>query len=301
MGLQGPGPSPLSNQHKKRPSNTRTARLVMYPIYPNTQFPLQGSNSMPTVPPQFAYGNAVYQAQPYFPTPQFQQMYALQYGMNMNIPQNSQSQNFPNPSLVQQHTQPLINITQNGIFFTIPPQRPEVRFNFPFERAPGQRLSLSISPPFIHVPIVLNGTHFIAQNEPKDITLSIAHENNIIFCSIGFSIPVYAEIHFTDPVDIDSLVKRVIEKFGPLPDMPPDPFANRNCPITHRPIEFPGRGIDCNHFQCFDLRSYIEKSYESNQWICPVCQKQLIYENLRDDPNYYFNFIPYEASPYLFK
>ena len=290
MGITEPGPSPLSNKHKRRPTNTRTARLVMYPVYGNGQLPLQGSNSMPTVPPQFLYGNIPYQPQPqYMLNPQYQQMYNAHSYVNMNVSQNfmnPQTQNISAPSIPQQPIQPVINITENGIFFTIPPQQPEVRFNFPFQRAPGQHVTLSISTPYIHVPIVLNGTHFIAQNESKDITFSIAGENNIIFCSIGFSFPVYAEIHFTDPLDLDSLLKKIIEEFGLPPDLPSDPFANRNCPITHRPIEYPGRGVACTHFQCFDLRSYIEKAYESNQWVCPVCQKDLIYENLRYDPHY---------------
>lgn len=47
------------------------------------------------------------------------------------------------------------------------------------------------------------------------------------------------------------------------------------CPISMGRIEDPVRGEHCQHFQCFDLESYIQSNQQirafNNRWGCPVC------------------------------
>ena len=44
-------------------------------------------------------------------------------------------------------------------------------------------------------------------------------------------------------------------------------------------MAMPGRGIFCQHFQCFDLANYLEliSNSENPRWVCPIC-KQPAYE-----------------------
>lgn len=45
------------------------------------------------------------------------------------------------------------------------------------------------------------------------------------------------------------------------------------CPISGKIMDNPGRGINCEHAQCFDLKTYIQRSASSRQWLCPICGK----------------------------
>ena len=54
------------------------------------------------------------------------------------------------------------------------------------------------------------------------------------------------------------------------------------CPISKRPINYPVRGRTCKHFQCFDLKGFIEcNSVCSGQrWKCAACEDYLSIQNL---------------------
>lgn len=45
------------------------------------------------------------------------------------------------------------------------------------------------------------------------------------------------------------------------------------CQITQMRVTNPVRGQWCDHFQCFDLETYISSNakFSSRKWICPVC------------------------------
>ena len=51
-------------------------------------------------------------------------------------------------------------------------------------------------------------------------------------------------------------------------------------PTTGRLIQYPGRGKQCMHSQCFDLKEYLKTANASHQWICPICRMQLPVQNL---------------------
>jgi len=72
------------------------------------------------------------------------------------------------------------------------------------------------------------------------------------------------------------------------------------CPIDQRRLKKPIRATTCQHLQCFDLTNYIGKliffcllnfvicfilglNEKANKWICPVCNKFALFEDLQID------------------
>ena len=56
------------------------------------------------------------------------------------------------------------------------------------------------------------------------------------------------------------------------------------CPITGKMLKYPGRGINCQHLQCFNLKEYIKRATSTRQWLCPICNipvnmNQLMYSH----------------------
>lgn len=63
------------------------------------------------------------------------------------------------------------------------------------------------------------------------------------------------------------------------------------CPLSLVRLEIPAKGTflqlwseygwcslsgrTCNHYQCFDLRTFIKYSHSAQVWMCPVCQHRL--------------------------
>ncbi|KAJ3218326.1 SUMO ligase siz1 [Dinochytrium kinnereticum] len=54
-------------------------------------------------------------------------------------------------------------------------------------------------------------------------------------------------------------------------------------PIMQSRIRHPGRASTCQHVQCFDMETYLYMNERIPTWICPVCSKQALYENLLID------------------
>ncbi|CAF2039866.1 unnamed protein product [Rotaria magnacalcarata] len=55
------------------------------------------------------------------------------------------------------------------------------------------------------------------------------------------------------------------------------------CPIGQRPLKKPTRATTCQHLQCFDLANYIALNEKSNKWMCPVCNKPALFDDLQID------------------
>lgn len=45
------------------------------------------------------------------------------------------------------------------------------------------------------------------------------------------------------------------------------------CPLSCGRIKVPARGRGCEHFNSFDLATYLEFSRRARKWMCPVCSK----------------------------
>jgi hypothetical protein len=57
------------------------------------------------------------------------------------------------------------------------------------------------------------------------------------------------------------------------------------CPISMRPLKYPGKGKDCDHSQCFDLKTFLKYALITGQWICPVCRRELVFIDLVPRPD----------------
>ncbi|KAG9410189.1 hypothetical protein AC1031_018219 [Aphanomyces cochlioides] len=58
------------------------------------------------------------------------------------------------------------------------------------------------------------------------------------------------------------------------------------CPLGLCVIDLPVRGINCEHLQCFDLKTFLvfQESARSQAWRCIVCDKRIHLSELRIDP-----------------
>ena len=61
------------------------------------------------------------------------------------------------------------------------------------------------------------------------------------------------------------------------------------CPISGNQIINPGKGIDCNHSQCFDLNTFIGYCQSNNKCNCPICSKPIDLHKLVYVSNYFNN------------
>lgn len=59
-----------------------------------------------------------------------------------------------------------------------------------------------------------------------------------------------------------------------------------SCPISQQLLKTPVRGESCNHWQCFDMRNFVESNSHvtGTRWECPVCTKILSLRELQYCP-----------------
>ncbi|XP_022208723.1 E3 SUMO-protein ligase PIAS1-like [Drosophila obscura] len=76
-----------------------------------------------------------------------------------------------------------------------------------------------------------------------------------------------------------------------MPNIPvPAPvIVSLKCPAGKVKIRVPCRASTCSHFLCFDAGAYLAMNKREAKWICPVCHKQALYEDLVIDG--YFHHI----------
>lgn len=55
------------------------------------------------------------------------------------------------------------------------------------------------------------------------------------------------------------------------------------CPLSRMRIKIPVKSINCDHLQCFDANEYILRNEKNPTWICPVCDKSCLYDDLLID------------------
>ncbi|XP_046403040.1 E3 SUMO-protein ligase PIAS3 isoform X2 [Ischnura elegans] len=56
--------------------------------------------------------------------------------------------------------------------------------------------------------------------------------------------------------------------------------ASLVCPLGKMRMATPCRATTCYHLQCFDASLYLQMNEKKPMWICPVCDKPAIYDNL---------------------
>jgi len=91
-----------------------------------------------------------------------------------------------------------------------------------------------------------------------------------------------------ETVMIESAIKDIVFNRPPAPMKESEqPSAESYiCPISFVPITCPGRGVDCNHQRCFDLREFLLLQMEEI-WRCPICGIRVTFIDLRYDPFYF--------------
>lgn len=48
-------------------------------------------------------------------------------------------------------------------------------------------------------------------------------------------------------------------------------------------MSYPCRSNTCDHLQCFDANLYVMMNERRPKWLCPVCNKTALYDNLLID------------------
>jgi len=54
-------------------------------------------------------------------------------------------------------------------------------------------------------------------------------------------------------------------------------------PLTKLRLKLPARGVKCVHLQCFDAISFLQINEQKLIWSCPICNKQIKFENIEID------------------
>jgi len=55
------------------------------------------------------------------------------------------------------------------------------------------------------------------------------------------------------------------------------------CPLGKMRMNAPCRASTCDHLQCFDAQLYLQMNEKKPKWVCPVCNKPAVMENLLVD------------------
>ena len=55
------------------------------------------------------------------------------------------------------------------------------------------------------------------------------------------------------------------------------------CPLGKMRMTHPCRAATCDHLQCFDANLYLMMNEKKPKWLCPVCNKAALFDNLQID------------------
>ena len=109
---------------------------------------------------------------------------------------------------------------------------------------------------------------FINQSPTDQIVVSIISANYKNYDQIAQSLQL---------IDVNELGGNNFSK-SPMPNMQSNIIHPVNClfcPITAKLMKYPGRGIQCQHQQCFDAKTYLKIMNRSGRNFCPICQKKI--------------------------
>lgn len=60
-------------------------------------------------------------------------------------------------------------------------------------------------------------------------------------------------------------------------------YVTLTCPLSQSRMQYPCRGQDCGHLQCFDALFYLKMNFRKPAWQCPICRKKTPFDSLRLD------------------
>lgn len=193
---------------------------------------------------------------------------------------------------------PQLTVLPNGMTFTLPPGRKDIGFTFNMEIKTAQKIFISTDD---YVPMIsfdINTYEFRNVSLPIDLTHSLINgHNRILFDTGDFHQPLTIKLLLKEGIDIDELMNQIINERPPPPTIDNDVFASMLCPISKRQIQNPARGVTCHHTQCFDLQTYLERGYQTNEWTCPICGSRINVDDLRYDSSYSAPAYPNNCYP----
>ncbi|XP_028905931.1 E3 SUMO-protein ligase PIAS3-like [Ornithorhynchus anatinus] len=59
------------------------------------------------------------------------------------------------------------------------------------------------------------------------------------------------------------------------------------CPLGQGVVSLPCRSVSCSHVQIFDAILFLESNEKEETWRCPICDQEILYENLIIDEYFY--------------
>lgn len=209
-------------------------------------------------------------------------------------PKILQQSTFSNPDLTQLQYQNFESCpgtaSSDSISFKLPPMSSRVLCQFKFEYSIHHRVVVNITGAQAPVPFNINDIPFSFTGTEIDITDQIRMgQNRLIFNTLSSKEPIIACIQWKESKNVESFVQKVITEF-PLMEISPDTeFVSEIDPILKTQITVPGRGVMCTHAQCFDIRNFLNKAFDTGHWECPVCGVRLSFNDLRYDPRFLKN------------
>lgn len=135
---------------------------------------------------------------------------------------------------------------------------------------------------------------------PADLTKYV-NKSTINAIHVHISDPTDAfilRLYLAVPIAVDELVKRVLARPAIKKQDTINTIKNRGtdddieelsivvnikCPLAGSRIQTPVRSIHCDHFECFDLTSFILLQQQATTWRCPVCNTTIKYNDLAVD------------------
>lgn len=105
-------------------------------------------------------------------------------------------------------------------------------------------------------------------------------------------------LYLAVPIAVDEIVKKVLARPAIKKQDTINTIKNRGtdddieelsivvnikCPLAGSRIQTPVRSIYCDHFECFDLTSFILLQQQATTWRCPVCNTTIKYNDLAVD------------------
>lgn len=84
--------------------------------------------------------------------------------------------------------------------------------------------------------------------------------------------------------DVNEIIKQIVMNKSFHPQFEDTDKASYLDPQSRVPILCPGRGMNCRHFQCFDIAEFLILQTDNQSWTCPICGAPLTLETIYYDP-----------------
>ncbi|EAX92215.1 MIZ zinc finger family protein [Trichomonas vaginalis G3] len=183
----------------------------------------------------------------------------------------------------------MCRVNSDSISFSLPPLNPRLVCDFSFEYTIDNRIVINTSSTTV-IPFILNDVPFSLNGNEIDVTDQIKMgQNRLIFNTMNERQVITANVQWEKAKNVEAVVYKIMSKFPPMEIVPTSEFVNEIDPISKNQISFPGRGSTCTHAQCFDLKAFLNRAFETSHWECPLCGTYLTENDLRYDPCFFRN------------